>query len=153
MNCMHLQKQYCISSVTFRAKEITPYQPSLLLSMNKKNSSDQKRNYQEIIKLNVKKILIQKNFSKVFIKADIERQKKRYNAKVMHGYYEKEKKRNRSRYRQISQFPLKEKSSCNIRVRGLFISNPRPRASNKIRTIQTGARQGEYSAKDIDVCH
>ena len=30
-----------------------------------------------------------KNLSKVFIKADIESQRKRYNAKVMHGYYEK----------------------------------------------------------------
>ena len=29
------------------------------------------------------------NLSKVFIKADIESQRKRYNAKVMHGYYEK----------------------------------------------------------------
>ena len=30
-----------------------------------------------------------KNLSKVFIKADIESQRKRYIAKVMHGYYEK----------------------------------------------------------------
>ena len=29
------------------------------------------------------------NLSKVFIKADIESQRKRYNAKVIHGYYEK----------------------------------------------------------------
>ena len=29
------------------------------------------------------------NLSKVFIKADVGSQRKRYNAKVMHGYYEK----------------------------------------------------------------
>ena len=30
-----------------------------------------------------------KNLSKIFIKADMESQRKRYNAKVMHGYYKK----------------------------------------------------------------
>ena len=80
------------------------------------------------------------NLSKVFTKADIGSQRKRYNAKVMHGYYEKKLEQDPGIDRSLS-FLWKKRSLCNIRVRKLLISNSRPRASNKILAIQTGPRQ------------
>ena len=47
----------------------------------------------------------------------------------------------RNKYRQISQFPIEERSLCNIRAQELLISNSKPRASNKILALQTGPRQ------------
>ena len=43
-----------------------------------------------------------KNLSKVFIKVDIESQRKRYNTKVMHGYYEEKLKQDRGIDRSLS---------------------------------------------------
>ena len=72
-----------------------------------------------------------KNLSKVFIKADIESQRKRYNAKVMHGYYKKKLEHDSGIDRSLS-FLWKK---------GRYVSNSRPRASNKILVIQMGQRQ------------
>ena len=75
----------------------------------------------------------------VFIKVDKESQRKKYNAKVMHEYYDKKMEQDSGIDRSLSF--LRKKSLCNIRVRELLISNSRPRASNKILAIQTGPRQ------------
>ena len=81
-----------------------------------------------------------KNLSKVFIKADIESQRKRYSSKVMHGYYEKKLEQDPGIDRSLS-FLWKKDCYVTSECKELFSSNSRPRASNKILAIQTGPRQ------------